>query len=93
MPTVIPVARTDVPPRVAFHTMRPPSSDSLRQTQSHGEFHPRVIRPRVRDAWEQRTLQIQLRQNASYRTSSHTGYSRGPELLKALAELKSRSHS
>lgn len=93
MPTVIPVAGTDVPPRVAFHTMRLPSSDGLRQTQSHGEFHPKGIRPPVRDAWEQRTLQIQLRRYASYRTSGHAGYSRGPEVWKALAKLKSRSHS
>lgn len=83
----------DVPPRMPVRTVRLPLSEGLRHTQSHDGFQPRVTRPPIRDAWERRTLELQAREISRYRCSSYTGYSRGPEVWKALAKLQSRSHS
>ncbi|KAG0581686.1 hypothetical protein KC19_3G000100 [Ceratodon purpureus] len=92
-PPIRTVAPADIPRPLHFRTGRPPLSDVLRQTQSHDGFLARRVCPPVRDAWEQRVLKLQRRENSRYRSSSYTGYSRGPEILKAMAELKSRSHS
>lgn len=45
------------------------------------------------DAWERRSLKKQVRDAVCRTTSNSSGYSRGPEFLKALEKLKSRSHS
>lgn len=82
-----------VPPRAALRFPHPASHGAIRQTQSHGGTLGSSRSPPVYDAWERRLLKQQYRAAAMYRSSPSTGYSRGPELLKAYAELKSRSHS
>lgn len=47
---------------------------------------------RPKDAWERRTLKNQMRV-ACERSARSVGYSRGPEIFKALEELKRRSLS
>jgi hypothetical protein len=86
-------ARVDVPPRAPLRTRHPSLNEGLRETQSHDGLLPRRSSAPVWDAWEQRMLQQQRREIAQQRCSKWTGYTRGPAILKALAELKSRSHS
>ena len=57
-----------------------------------GEFCAHSIR-RPWDAWEQRSLEKQVQESACQRSSGSSGYSQGPELLKAMENFKSRSHS
>jgi hypothetical protein len=93
--------RVDVPPRAPLRTRHPSLNEGLRQTQSHDGLLPRKSSAPVRDTWEQRMLAQQRRENAQQRCSKWTGYTRGPQMmkavaelkLKAIAELKSRSHS
>ena len=92
--------RVDVPPHALLRTRHPSLNEGLRETQSHDGFFRRRSPP-VRDAWEERMLAQQRREISIQRCSIYTGYTRGPQMLKAAAELKltevaglkTRSHS
>jgi hypothetical protein len=45
-----------------------------------------------KDAWDQKSLQLQRRQAMREYKKIDNGYSRGPEILKALEMLKSKSY-
>ena len=85
-------ACVDVPPRAPLRTWHPSLNEGRRHSKSHnGILSTRIAAP-FRDAWEERSLKLQIRENARQRSSADTCYSRGPEVWKALAELKTRSH-
>ena len=64
-----------------------------RLCKTHGECMPRNSDDRAWDAWERRALRKERRELAIDRGSTYTRYSRGPEILKAVEKLRSRSHS
>jgi hypothetical protein len=99
-PPLVIQARVDVPPRAPLRTRQRPLKEGIRETRSHDGFF-RKRSPPVRDAWEERMLAQQRREISLQQCSIYTGYTRGPQMLKAAVELKltevaglkTRSHS
>ena len=64
---------------------------ATRQCKTHGELKQLHSNRHLWDAWERKSLKRQMREAISQRSSISSGYSHGPEILKALETLKSRS--
>ena len=62
-----------------------------RESKTDGEETRNHSSPRPWDAWERRSLRKQIKEGVCQRSSRSNGYSQGPEILKALESLKSRS--
>ena len=76
------------PPRPQKHLL----AVAHRKCKTH-DRQPRLhSNRRPWDAWEQKSLK-KLREIVGERSTCSSGYSRGPELLKAMEMLKNRSHS
>lgn len=78
-----------LPPRPHKHSL----AVAHRKCKTHVGQPRSLLDRRPWDAWERRSLKRQLRDTVGERSSGYTAYSRGPELLKAMEMLKSRSHS
>ncbi len=63
-----------------------------RMTKSHEGLSRIHCVPMKKDAWDQKSLQLQRRQAMREYKKIDNGYSRGPEILKALEMLKSKSY-
>jgi hypothetical protein len=66
---------------------------TTRQCMTPGELKQLHSNRRPWDAWEKRSLKRQVRENMCQRSSKSNGNSRGPEIMKALETLRTRSYS
>lgn len=91
-------------PQVALHEVvavrshRPPLprqrllSLGVRKTKTHdGVLPSRRVTP-LFDAWDRKSIHLQKRQSLQEYKKKDNGYSRGPEILRAMELLKSKSH-
>ena len=64
----------------------------VRKTKTHEGGPPTQRDPRCFDAWDQKFIQMQKLQHLRQYMKTNDGYSRGPEIMKAMEKLKSKSH-
>ena len=64
----------------------------VRKTKTHDGGPPTRCDPPCLDAWDRKFIQMQKLQQLRQYKKVDNGYSRGPEIMKAMEMLKSKSH-
>ena len=68
------------------------SLEGVPKTKNHIVFPPLKCSPPIWDAWERKSSERQSREISCQYSKKDNGYSRGREIWKALAKLKSKSN-
>ena len=66
--------------------------EGVPKTKNCDVLPPLRCSPPVWDAWERKSLEMQSREISRQYSKKDNGYSRGPEIWKALAKLKNKSN-
>ena len=64
----------------------------VQKTKTHEGGPPIQRDPQCFDAWDQKFIQMHKLQHLREYRKTNSGYSRGPEIMKAMEKLKSKSH-